>query len=129
MRFAHVMEHVLKKKQVKELVQKDIKLVLDEMVVDVKKEAGIQEQIDWNEEVVRAIRGKTAHYFQDYIGPAKLFGKTYCLFKVSVVIKYKSWIRSVFLGINTCIAEIIFAYPTLNRKSCLLKMDRIPCGT
>lgn len=67
MRFAHVMEQVLEKKQVKELVQKDSKLVLDEMVVDVKKEAEIQEQIDWNEEVVRAIRGKTAHYFQEYI--------------------------------------------------------------
>lgn len=52
MRFAHVMEYVLEKKQVKELVQKDVKPVLVEMV-DVKKEAGIPEQIDFNEEVIR----------------------------------------------------------------------------
>ena len=76
MRFAHVMEQVLEKKQVKELVQKDSKLVLDEMVVDVKKEAEIQEQIDWNEEVVGANQRKNSSLFpRVHQGSTKLFEK------------------------------------------------------
>ena len=51
MRFAHVMEHVLEKKQVKALVQKDIKLVLDEMVPRFKnKSIGTKRLLEPSEE-------------------------------------------------------------------------------
>nr|WBF70379.1 hypothetical protein [Megavirus caiporensis] len=63
-RFNHVIDRVLQNKVVKVLEISDIKILLNLMVEDVKRES--EGEVVWSEELVKAIRKKTAIMFKDY---------------------------------------------------------------
>ncbi|ANB50967.1 hypothetical protein [Powai lake megavirus] len=62
-RFNHVIDRVLQNKVVKVLEISDIKILLNLMVEDVKRES--EGEVVWSEELVKAIRKKTAIMFKD----------------------------------------------------------------
>ncbi|AGD92858.1 hypothetical protein LBA_00940 [Megavirus lba] len=63
-RFNHVIDRILQNKVVKVLEISDIKILLNLMVEDVKRES--EGEVVWSEELVKAIRKKTAIMFKDY---------------------------------------------------------------
>jgi hypothetical protein len=72
-RFAHVIDHVLEKREMKKLTYQDLKDVLNEMVIDVRKDADKQDQIDWNSYVEKEMKRKTADWFGNYLKSPQLF--------------------------------------------------------
>nr|AEX63163.1 hypothetical protein mv_R961 [Moumouvirus Monve] len=63
-RFNHVVDRVLQQKINKVLEKNDIKILLDLMVEDVKRES--EGEVIWNDKLVSAIRRKTAIMFKNY---------------------------------------------------------------
>ncbi|QGR53687.1 RNA ligase [Moumouvirus maliensis] len=63
-RFNHVIDRVLQQKSNKILEKHDIKILLDLMVEDIKRES--EGEVVWNDKLVSAIRKKTAIMFKDY---------------------------------------------------------------
>ncbi|AGF85627.1 ligase 2 [Moumouvirus goulette] len=63
-RFYHVIDRVLQQKVDKILEKSDIKILLDLMVEDVKRES--EGEVIWSDKLISAIRKKTAVMFKDY---------------------------------------------------------------
>ncbi|AGC01678.1 RNA ligase 2 [Acanthamoeba polyphaga moumouvirus] len=63
-RFNHVVDRVLQQKVNKALEKSDIKILLDLMVEDVKRES--EGEVIWSDKLVSAIRRKTAIIFKNY---------------------------------------------------------------